>query len=502
MADPILLWNEVALEANRVSHSNGQGEQAGPPLSARALAIVHLAMHDAYARVSGDPALPPYMSPPEAMPAGSPEFAVAGAAHRALCALFPSQRSLFDSILAGAGSPADDGHKFGVVIADALLTDRSADPGAGSVLYKPSKDRGRHRPDPDNPSQGFHAPDYGKQAKGFAVTRRWRLAKPPFDNDEYRAALREVRGKGIKPELTGTLPQRFERSTVDETLIGLYWGYDGAFQLGTPPRLYNQIIRAVARAQQNNVAANARLFALTNVAMADAGILAWEQKYCHDFWRPVLGIREHDRSLGPGATLPKDNIADDCDPQWLPLGAPLTNRVGKNFTPPFPAYPSGHASFGAAAFHMTRLFYGQGGRYSMGRSSTLTRDDLFNEWGFVSEELNGMNTDNMATVRPRHLRRFRDGLWQMIEENGRSRVYLGVHWVFDAFAVTEDGEIDLGRVDGEGNPVGGIPLGLLIAEDVFHRSQQPEWKFNAESVPQPCASDEDRTPTYSSRFLE
>jgi hypothetical protein len=44
MKDPILYWNDVALEANRVSHTSEKGEQKGPPLSARALAIVHLAM--------------------------------------------------------------------------------------------------------------------------------------------------------------------------------------------------------------------------------------------------------------------------------------------------------------------------------------------------------------------------------------------------------------------------------------------------------------------------
>lgn len=41
---------------------------------------------------------------------------------------------------------------------------------------------------------------------------------------------------------------------------------------------------------------NARLFAFVNAAMGDAGILAWDQKYIHNFWRPVLGVREHDRS--------------------------------------------------------------------------------------------------------------------------------------------------------------------------------------------------------------
>jgi hypothetical protein len=49
----------------------------------------------------------------------------------------------------------------------------------------------------------------------------------------------------------------------------------------------------------------------------------------------------------------------------------------------------------------------------------------------------------------------------MIEENGRSRVYLGVHWVFDAFAVKHDGEPDFSR------NIGGVQLGLTIAEDIF-----------------------------------
>src|SRR5205807_363152 len=108
----------------------------------------------------------------------------------------------------------------------------------------------------------------------------------------------------------------------------------------------------------------ARLFAFLNAAMADAGILAWDQKYIHNFWRPVVGIREHDKSMGPGATQADNNISNDCDTSWLPLGSPRTNRIGKNFTPPFPAYPSGHATFGAAAFHIARLFYNQGGMFN------------------------------------------------------------------------------------------------------------------------------------------
>jgi vanadium chloroperoxidase len=54
----------------------------------------------------------------------------------------------------------------------------------------------------------------------------------------------------------------------------------------------------------------------------------------------------------------------------------------------------------------------------------------------------------------------------MIEENGRSRVYLGVHWIFDAFAVNSNNTPNLTRQVG-GKFIGGVPLGLQIAEDIF-----------------------------------
>ncbi|MDQ3651405.1 MAG: phosphatase PAP2 family protein [Acidobacteriota bacterium] len=474
MPDPILFWNTVALEANRVSHTNGLDEQTGPTRSSRALAIVHLAMYDAYAGVINDTAnLPRYIAvPPSPAPGASPEAAVAAAAHATLSDLFPGQTPFFDLILAGAGDPSDPGHSFGIAVAQTILADRAGDPGGASPGYTPSPLRGKHRPDPDNPGQGFHGAFYGAQSKGFAITNRHELAAPPFDDNEYNDALREVRGRGIAPELMGALPNQIKARTVDQTLIGIFWAYDGVAELGTPPRLYNQIIRQIAMTRSpgssttpNSVAENARLFAFVNVAMADAGILAWDQKYIHDLWRPVVGIREHDQSMGPAATQADNNISNNCDSQWLPLGAPRTNRIGKNFTPPFPAYPSGHATFGAAAFHITRLFYGVS-------AGNRQRDDLFKDsagthLGFVSDEFGGISTDNKGTVRPRHLRNFPDGLWQMIEENGRSRVYLGVHWVFDAFAVKDDNTSDLARTDANGKLFGGVPLGLQIAEDIF-----------------------------------
>jgi len=474
--DAILYWNDVALEANRVSHTNGKEEQTGPTLSARALAIVHLAMYDAFVgadNVGLSPAnLDPYLTSPAipAPPPGtSPDTAVAAGAYWTLHHLFSSQRPFFDLIYDAVYSPvglpaagAHDGHVYGKKVAERILGVRQGDPGAGSVGYTPQNGRGKHRPDPDNPTQGFHGPFFGV-AKLFAATNRHKLDAPPnvmTGAGEYRRALRQVRNKGIAPELAGTVPFA-SRRTAEETVIGLYWAYDGAVGLGTPPRLYNQIVREVAQhtpnphngGAVNTPAQNARLFALVNAAMGDAAILGWEQKYRFEYWRPVLGIREHDPSLGPSG-VPDDDINPDSDPGWLPLGSPNTNTSRKNFTPPFPAYPSGHATFGAAAFHITRRFYKVA-------KNDKNPDPLFNGQSFVSEELNGVSRDNKGAVRPKHTRNFPKGLWQMILENGFSRVFLGVHWVFDAFAVDSDGDPDFSR------NIGGVPLGLAIANDIF-----------------------------------
>ncbi|TKB94426.1 MAG: phosphatase PAP2 family protein [Nitrospira sp.] len=469
--DHILYWNGVALEANRRDFSNVPGtdkpspEQGGPTLSSRAMAIVHLAMYDAHAGVVGGASLPRYLSLPPGPGAGaSAAAAVAAAAHACLSALYPRQKPHFDLAhqaagLSGAGLA--QGHAFGLAVAAAMLADRASDPSPSDNGYAASMHPGGHRPDPANPGQGYHAPFYGKNSKLFAATALFGLNAPPtIGSPAYESALDQVRGKGIAPELMGTLPATYSKRTVDETAVGLYWAYDGPRELGTPPRLYNQIVREVAMAKGNNVDQNARLFALVNAALGDAGILAWREKYIHDVWRPVVGIREHDPSMGPAAPMAKDNIDNDCDPEWLPFGAPHSNsyvpatgRFDKNFTPPFPAYPSGHATFGAAALHMVRLFYGV-------PKGDCKKDDVY-KGPFVSDEMNGVTQDNQGNVRPRHLRKFDDGLWQMIEENGFSRVYLGVHWFFDAFALKPNGKPDVKQ------NIGGVPLGLKIAEDIF-----------------------------------
>ena len=69
---------------------------------------------------------------------------------------------------------------------------------------------------------------------------------------------------------------------------------------------------------------------------------------------------------------------------FTPLGAPASNLNGPNFTPPFPAYPSGHAGFGGALFQTLRRFYGT--------------DAI--AFTFVSDEFNGTTKDHNGNVRP------------------------------------------------------------------------------------------------------
>jgi hypothetical protein len=169
--------------------------------------------------------------------------------------------------------------------------------------------------------------------------------------------------------------------------------------------------------------------------MADAGIAIWEAKYHYGFWRPITGIRESDQGSGPTGRG-DGNAATLGDPTFMPLGAPASNLDGPNFTPPFPAYPSGHAGFGGALFQTLRRFY---------RTDHIA-------FTFVSDELNGVTEDNQGAVRPLIPRSFAS-LSAAEEENGQSRIYLGIHWAFD-------------KTDG-------IALGRRVADEVFQHAFRP-----------------------------
>jgi len=81
---------------------------------------------------------------------------------------------------------------------------------------------------------------------------------------------------------------------------------------------------------------------------------------------------------------------------------------------PFPAYTSGHATFGAAMFRTLAQFYG--------------RDDV--TFSFTSDECNGVTRDQDGSLRPLVTRTYHS-FSAAAEENGQSRIYLGIHWHFD-----------------------------------------------------------------------
>jgi hypothetical protein len=424
-ADRLRHWNQIAVDASGRDHtpvSPGEdrvfGEQLGPGRSARAMAIVHIAIFDAVNSVKGG--YVSYTGIPPARSGASVDAAIAQAAHDTLIGVFPSQTPLFDDLLAEdldrihvTSRSKERGIDTGRRAAAEILAMRDGDgsdhpePRMG-IDYIPGLDAGIWRQDPISQSPVALGAHWG-EVESFVMLApsQFRVPPPPaMTSAAYAAAYNEVKRLGGDDITTPT-----ER-TPDQTAAGIYWAYDGTPSLCAPPRLYNQIATTVSR-RITNVSQLARLYALVNVSMADAGTAIWESKFFYKVWRPVTGIRESDAGTGPNG-LGDGNAATVGDPTFSPLGAPASNLQGPNFTPPFPAYPSGHAGFGGALFQTLRNFFGT--------------DRV--KFTFTSDEFNGTTIGNDGEVRPLLPRTFRS-FSQAEEENGQSRIYLGIHWAFD-----------------------------------------------------------------------
>jgi PAP2 superfamily len=424
--DEVLHWNAILLQACANDYDTSEvptPDQKGPGKTARAFAIVHAAIFDTVNSFDGS--FTPYLTSINVKHGSSRKAAVAQAAHDTLVAAYPQQQSSFDKALQLAihGIPPDSAKKgieVGRAAASNILAARANDGSQLDQTYQPTNLPGYHQPDPLHPDQGYLGMLWGSVTP-FALTSsvqfpvsdsvgvdpQSRLAW--LNSAAYTAAYNEVQALGSKNSNT---------RTADQTEIGIFWSYDGSPQLGTPPRLYNQIARQIAHLQGNSEAENARLFALINLAMADAGISAWEAKYTYQFWRPIVGIR------GAAST---GNFATVADPSWEPLGAQADNNSGTNFTPSFPSYVSGHATFGSALFQVLRSFYG--------------KDDI--DFRFQSDEFNGVTRDETGAVRPCRTREYAN-LTEAELENHDSRIFLGVHWRFD-----QDQGLNLGRAIGD-----------------------------------------------------
>jgi len=432
--DSVRRWNEIALDANALDHvpvAPEGPEQLGPLRTARAFAIVHIAIFGAVNAIVGGYRSYSGLSP--ARKGASMHASIAQAAHDTLVELFRSQTMNFDALLAEDlskirdGRAKTDGIDLGRQAAAAILRLRAND---GSQYdeelygdeYMFAAGPGKWRKDPISQIPIALGSRWAELVTPFVLMAadQFPVSSPPaLNTPEYAAAFNEVKNYGgcgddpvaCESEFGGSVTPT--KRTPEQTQIGIYWGYDGTPGLGTPPRLYNQIVVQIAEQKGTDAIELARLLALVNVAMADAGLACWETKYREEFWRPITGIRE---AAGDGNNDTVENLS------WTPLGAPASNKMGPNFTPPFPAYTSGHATFGAAMFEMLRKFY---------------RTDRI-RFTFVSDEFNGVTRDNQGIIRPLIPRSFKS-FSEAEQENGQSRIYLGIHWAFDKTEGIEQG---------------------------------------------------------------
>jgi len=388
--DIVLDWNEIATEVF-VTNTSLQN----PGMTSRTLAMLNLAMYDTINGIQ--PRYTPFYSHTPAPAGASVEAATIASAHEVLSGIYATDltvQALLDTrrdlalALIPDSQAKTDGVSFGTMVGMNVVDHRQNDGFDVMKQYMPTGLPGDWAPDPTiSPTQEAWGPGWGDLVP-FTIDPS-NLADfsppppPPLNSVPYTDAFNEVKALGAKNS-----PNR----TQEQTNIGNFWAYD-RLGMGTPMVLYNDIMRTLAEQQGNSLQDNARMFAMASVAMADAGIVAWESKFREDLWRPITGIRD--------AHL-DGNAATERDEFWEALGAP--GGSGPNFTPNFPTYISGHATFGGAMFEMLKMFYGT--------------DDI--SFAVTSAELSG----------PAAMRTF-NSFSEAMAENGRSRVYLGIHWNFD-----------------------------------------------------------------------
>lgn len=358
--DMVLKWNDIALGAIR-------SDRSPPPLAARNLAIMHLAMYDVVMAI--EKTHQPHLVEATVPAGASAPAATAAAAHRVLTALYPKQREYFDAMLKiqwtdlPANQARDHGAELGRGVADKWLEARRDDNADLQSRFDYQRAPGFWQPTAPQFKEAL-LPHWG-YVKPFAIKKgtQYQPPMPPsLKSEEFAFAYHEVKRLGAKDSKT---------RTKEQTEIAHFWADD----LGTvtPPGHWNKIAQTIALERGNSLAENARLFAHLNMSLSDAGVLCWVIKFTMEFWRPITAIRIE-------------------DPNWTPL---LT-------TPPFPAYTSGHSTFSAAgASVLIHSFGGDKIRFS------TTSDDL-----------------------PGVTRKF-ESIWSAAEEAGMSRIYGGIHWQFD-----------------------------------------------------------------------
>jgi hypothetical protein len=351
----------------------------GPILEGRAFAIVHAAMYDAVNGV--ERRYEPYAAD-VSFPGASLDAAVATAAHDVMMAFATDQREKIEEAYAAAlaevpdGPAKDQGVTLGRLCAKANL-DRRADDGiakANEPAYVPTGQPGDYdfTPPFDAPPLGPVAffPGLGEVTPFAVAPKQQRVRGPdPLTSDEYTQDFNLLKSIG---SLTSSI------RTPDQTEIAFFWYEEPNFK-------WNRIANALIRQHHIDAWGAARVFALVNFAINDAGIACMAAKYQFRFWRPYTAIRRAGEDGNPGT---------EADPEWKPLffEAPF-------LIPPIPEYPSAMASLSAAA------------------AEVLVRD-------FGDKQ----RLEVTSTTLPDVTRRF-ESLTKAAKEAGMSRVYGGIHFL-------------------------------------------------------------------------
>ena len=307
-----------------------------PPAASRAYGLLSVAMADAAVaawhwkyRYSREP-LDGRSSVPRAPDPSYPSehAAIAGAASRVLEYAFPeepkarleeqAEDAARSRVTSGASMPsdADAGLELGRRVADRVTAYAKRDGFTRKWRGKRPRGSAYWAPPPGSTAQPVQ-PLAGRWRTWVMENgRQFRAPRPPkLDSPQMRAEAREV--MRVRDDLT----PRQKR-------IARFWA--GGEGTALPPGIWNQVMLRYVGKRDLSTPAAARVFALLNVAQADAGVASWDTKYAYWFPRPENGIRD----LG-------------LDRGWEPYLA----------TPFFPAYVSGHATYsGAAGAVLAHLF--------------------------------------------------------------------------------------------------------------------------------------------------
>ncbi len=319
MADAVTEWNEKALAAAT------QAKQL-PFVSTRTMALVHTAMFDAVNSIEGRCA--PYKFKVSAPAGSSSEAAVVAAAHAVLLSLFPEQKADLDAAYAASlaripeGSGKTAGIGVGEEIAVKILALRASDGSDAPNVYKPATTPGAYIPTalPIGSHWGNVTPWVMKRGSQF------RPAPPPVLNGPVWARdYNEIKDLGAKKSTV---------RTAEQTDIARFWILAG-------PASWEPIVRHMALTPGRSLIQNARLFALVEIAAADAYIAVFDGKYTFQFWRPITAIRNGDIN---------GNAATTRVPDWEP----------SIDTPLHPEYPCAHCITSAAVATVLESEFGNG----------------------------------------------------------------------------------------------------------------------------------------------